>query len=527
MSDLICKRPSQLLSVSDVWALPTWLILAAGYYAWTWSHVLATFGGDNAVYLMTAESYSPYFSHSHVAQFFADHSQYPPLFPLFLAFLGGGKNILVSHVITTTFLVAALPVFYLLLKTQGLGGWKSVTLATLFAILPGTYMEALDILSENLFLLLTLTALLFVTLAESSAAPAKWLWAAALAIVAACLTRSAGIALAVAFGIYLWLNRVPGKMILAGAAILPMFLWQAFGQGPGRSDYYRSLAQKFSHHPLQSLRSQVGVEMHALAYGWLKNFINARYAIWAIGLIGLLCLAGTVHRLSKKRLDGIYVALYLALILIWPFPAEAIRFVFVILPILLMQGVLLATNATRPIAAKAPLARTVPAAVLLIPALLAAPTLLLTIQRFQTPLPPNLEAYKHTSGWYAPDPRKAANQIQFSAAFEGSFAPVKRVVPPGACILSIKPPIVGYLANRMSAAPPLANLGPSEFNEAIRKSACRYLYLSPFTSPTFPEPFYPAKRLGSTMSEVAAYRVTDPTNGATGIVGVLGEMEQQ
>ena len=89
MIELFGKRPARLLSTSDLWALLAWLILAAGYYVWTWSHVLATFGGDNAVYLMMAESYSPYFSHGQVAQFFADHSQYPPLFPFMLAILGG------------------------------------------------------------------------------------------------------------------------------------------------------------------------------------------------------------------------------------------------------------------------------------------------------------------------------------------------------------------------------------------------------------------------------------------------------
>ncbi|MDA8095560.1 MAG: phospholipid carrier-dependent glycosyltransferase [Betaproteobacteria bacterium] len=523
MIELFGKRPTRLLSASDLWALLAWLILAAGYYVWTWSPVLANFGGDNAVYLMTAESYSPYFSHGPVAQFFASHSQYPPLFPFMLAILGGGKSLLVSHLITTTFLVAALPVFYVLLKTQELGKWKSLALVALFALLPGTYMEALDILSENLYLLFTLTALLCVSLADTTSSRG-WLWAAAVSIAAACLTRSAGVALAVAFGLYLWASKTPRKTALFGAAILPMFAWQAVGQGSGRANYYRSLVQTFSHHPLQALQNQMSVEMHALGYGWLANFIDARYAIWAIALIGLLCLAGTLHRLIQKKIDGFYIALYLALILIWPFPDEATRFAFVIVPILLMQGTLLATNLARAASAKTPLAGLLPAVVLLVPALLVAPTVGLTIQRFQTPLPPNLEPYKHTPGWYAADPREAVDHIQFNAGFEGSFMAVKQAVPAHACIFSIKPSIVSYLSGRMSVSPPVGSTNAGEFSTGLRKAGCRYVYFAPFASPTFPQPFYPAARLGNTVKVVADYQIGHEKNGMIGLVGVLGEL---
>ena len=91
-------------------------VLCVVYYFWGWSHVLGDLGGDNAYYLLTARHFSPWSTHSDVATYFATHSQYPPLYPLVLAILGGGESLLVAHLITVTCLLLTFVVFYTWLR---------------------------------------------------------------------------------------------------------------------------------------------------------------------------------------------------------------------------------------------------------------------------------------------------------------------------------------------------------------------------------------------------------------------------
>ncbi|MFT5392614.1 MAG: hypothetical protein ACI8PT_002812, partial [Gammaproteobacteria bacterium] len=60
------------------------ILLTYLYLVWTGGGELAGLGGDNAIYLLTAQHFSPWSAPSEVAQYFARHSQYPPLLPLTL-----------------------------------------------------------------------------------------------------------------------------------------------------------------------------------------------------------------------------------------------------------------------------------------------------------------------------------------------------------------------------------------------------------------------------------------------------------
>jgi len=144
----------------------TFSLLCFAYYQWTWSTILAGLGGDNAVYLLTAKYFSPYSEYSNVARYFAQVSPYPPLYSLMLALLGGGESLLVAHLITTSFLLLSFFIFYYWLSLEKLNLQLSLFVVLVFAILPGIYMQALSIYSENLYLLLTLSSLLFVTMFE-------------------------------------------------------------------------------------------------------------------------------------------------------------------------------------------------------------------------------------------------------------------------------------------------------------------------------------------------------------------------
>jgi hypothetical protein len=51
------------------------------------------FGGDNAVYLLTAQYFSPYAPRTALAAHIAQGSLFPPLFPLLLALTGSAESL--------------------------------------------------------------------------------------------------------------------------------------------------------------------------------------------------------------------------------------------------------------------------------------------------------------------------------------------------------------------------------------------------------------------------------------------------
>lgn len=476
------------------------VFLAVFYYVWTWSTEIGDFGGDNAIYLLTAEYFSPWREASPVAAYFAKQSQYPPLYPLILALFGADQNLLFAHIVTTTCLIFAFAVFYDWLRQLRFSMAEAIAATLLFAVLPGTYIHALSVLSENLYLLLTLISLLAVTKHEIDKQP-RWLWIAACAIAGATLTRSVGITLMGAFFLYLLLHRPPMFWRYMVATMLPIFVWQLVSTqtAPG---YISSLIERYGSDPLTAFINHLGVEAQMIATGWIINFTSSSIGLLVMAVIGVICLAGLIDRIVHRRFDGFYVAFYLLLILIWPFPAEAQRFVLVIAPILLAHGMLLLDR----VVLKKITAISAKTSWLLIVAsmLIVLPSLLLTVQRFMQPAPPMIESFRRTSEWYALDPREARDNASFSKALVEHLRSATVHVPEGECIYSIKPSVVGYYARRVSVIPPRHYFDSATFDDYLKRTNCRYFYLLGFISPSFPSLYYPLQRLENQLVFVSA-----------------------
>lgn len=489
------------------------LVLSLLYYTWTWSTELGDFGGDNAVYLLTARHFSLWSSSSPAARYFATHSPYPPLYPLVLAIFGGAENLWVAHIITTTTLLLAFYVLYLWVRRLEIAPALAALFTLLFALFPGTYMNALGVLSENLYLLTTLLALLGVARFEYSRDPV-WLWVAAASIIGATLTRSAGVSLTAAFVLYLALNRPVQYRYLALSVVSAGLLWQWFGPHAG-SSYVDFLVAQYGAVPLQALPHLLARQARVLWAGWVGNLTSSPVGFWVAGAAGILCLTGTVLRILRRRFDGLYAASYLTLLLVWPFPAEAQRFVMVIVPILLVHGVLLLNLLPR---IKVGAADCPPAAVMLLAlTLVCMPTLLLTAQRFMQPLPKELASFRRTAAWYAPDSRTALAEIEDDKAMVDHLRSVAAIVPEQECVYSIKPSILGYYAGRISLIPPRPNFSQAGFDEYLRRTGCRFFYLAGFASPSFHLPYYPIQRLPKSLTMISAA----PSRSDTAPVGIL------
>jgi hypothetical protein len=498
----------------------TFIVLAAVYYVWTWSHELGEFGGDSAIYLLTARHFSPWSDHSDVAAYFAGTSQYPPLFPFILAISGGGESTLVAHLVTTTFLLFAVIAFYYWMLALGFPVLHAGMTAVLFMLLPGVYMEALSVHSENTYLMASLAGLMAATRAEKSA-HSMWYWLGALSIAAASLTRGVGITLVVAFIVYLVLWRPARAWLYAFVSALPMLLWNLLHDRQGPS-YIDSFVEKYSGISPDDLFSHLGVELNALWSGWVGNFSISPVALPVMGVIGAICLVGMLYRLWLRKLDGLYAAAYLLLILIWPFPAEAQRFVYVIIPVLIAQGLLFAGTLFRGrLNIRYLDAQTT---MLLCIFVVALPALMLTANRFMRLPPAELADLRHNPSWYALDPRDAMSNIAFDKLLVDHLRQIEGMVPEGSCVYSIKPSVIGFYANRVSMIPPRQYFDQSAFDAYLKRTNCRYFYLMGFASPSFSEAYYPLSRLYQSLAVMSIVRTAAPSANP---VGMLAELVQR
>ena len=151
---------------TDLFVLLFFFIFSGLYLFWTWNPELAGLGGDNCIYLLTAKYYSPWSPPSDIARHFAQHSQYPPGYPLLLSLTGGGESVLAAHLATTACFLLALITLRSWLNTLGMQKTTIFLTLMLFALLPGTVKICMFILSENLYLLLSVLALYLVARAE-------------------------------------------------------------------------------------------------------------------------------------------------------------------------------------------------------------------------------------------------------------------------------------------------------------------------------------------------------------------------
>lgn len=498
-----------------------WMPLTFAYLYWSWTHQLVGFGGDNAMYVLMAQKYSPYAQpSSEVASFFAGHSQFPPLYPLLLALFNGGHNVLIAHLVTTSCLLLALPVLFIWTRKLNLPKPAGLLITIALALAPGTYTQTLFLHSENLYLLLTL--LLFVLITSENPA-SRFRYGASMIAAAATLTRSAGLALTIAYLCYLLRNRDRGWVRHAAVAIIPLIAWNTYAYTLG-SHYVTSVIPEDQSNIFGRLIARVTMQWSALQYGWLTNLSGSgSLSAYSIAL-GALCLTGSAARLFLWRIDGLYVGAYLLLLLLWPFPAEATRFMFVLLPILLVHGAWLAyTLVSRIRQPKYSLlaALTVPSIALIA----ALPDLALALQRFQIEIPGGLEEYRRDPSFVSGTTHDALSSAHRNQSLVAAITSLRNDVPKGGCVFAIKPSIVGFLSDRISKAPPSPALSEGQFRTALDDAGCRHFLLLNMAPPTFNARFYPLGRLKNRIRISRAYYLTD--GSATFVVALIGELRKE
>ncbi|MHB8534699.1 MAG: hypothetical protein ACYDBW_04560 [Sulfuricaulis sp.] len=497
----------------------SFIVVAVFYYFLTWSSGLPLLGGDHPVYLLMADHFSFFPGlKPEVSAVAMRYTAFPPFYPLLMGVLGGtSAHVDVAHAITTTFLLAAVLVYFVWLWNETQSVLKAFLLALIFSFLPTTLLESLGILSENLYLLLTLLAIWLVNKPDISL---QRLYAIAAVIGLAAITRTIGVTLIGAFVVYLLIHKKEQWMRLVLVSIAPLVLWNILRWILDyKGGYLGLVADIVKRGPLVELITrQISIESHALWVGWIMGLdeLPTLMTLIAGSVLGVICLAGTIYRIYMRKLDGIYLLFYFCLLMLWPFSLEAKRFLYAILPIFLFHGLEFCGYMLQRLTLKKIIIFSYPLAIVLV----AFPAAGLFFNRMALATHAENRIYENSSDWYSdPNLDSARKIIRSHLMLVRSWRKVSQFVPENDCVYHVDAPSLMLYADRRSYSPPIAFTKKQFLKMA---NYCHYFYLGSYTRIPYRQVFYPKDLIAGTGKIIFIDRMNDVAGAP--ILGMLVEI---
>lgn len=457
-----------------------------------WSDVVASLGDDSVSYLMLARYILDPGDATNGA-WVGYQSHFPPLFPALLALTGGAWNLAAAHAAVAVFAILSLVLLYR--HAAGVLGSDAAgaLVAALFVLTPTAWIGISGILSESLYLLVTLWALHYheTRLAGANGRTSRWL-AFGLLLGAAILVRSAGVALALAYGVSAGVaaarTRAPGaakRLLPFAPAALMVGLWLLWRPRPEGFHYGSATAHIVNDlllaDPLRFLASCAQVTFG----GWLRSFTAdsdvhglAKAVFAAVGLLGI---AGAVLRARANALDGWYVLIALPLVFVLLFSEDNNRrLLYPLVPVLLIHACVCVAFVAR----RVPSARNrrlLAAAVAALPVALTLPAWLVVQSKSldRESIHPGLRyRYSDMTDYYTTLDVKAARAIASKhAGFLGGLEGLRAVTPPAAKVMWLRPDYVAVLGRR-EGVPLYYRWSPEEMLRRIRTTGADYVVVS-------------------------------------------------
>jgi len=467
--------------------------IAAGVFLW--QPGLDSLYDDSVSYLVLAQWLSPWHAIDPAVAAAAPLEKYPPVFPLLLALTGGAYDWRIAHLViaacfATTVVLLALHAARMT-RSRALG----IACAVVFALTPGAWLIAKGILSEYPFMALSLGVLLWHARSEDATPSRRDAAILALLLASTLLTRTIGVSLCAALvvaEILRWrrnpdatrLRRIGAAVAASLAALAAWYLLRPAG---GQDQYAQSLdvmRQGATIDAVGWLAGSIAANAGAIAVGWL----HAMLIFWGepsspsfliAAAFGLLGLAATVYRASDGHLDALFTLVFLAILLLWPYPGQMYRLAFPVFPLVLAHafwalraglGQKLGARRSERWAAGAaalPLAVCVPAVLFYVGArarMQDAPTR-------AAPKTSIAEFYRIPSGPAAQE--NAWRQLDVM----DDLKRVGETTPPDARVMWYTPDYVALLARRRGV--PLRRPGnPADLAAQLRATGADYIYLS-------------------------------------------------
>lgn len=472
-------RASQQYLINAVTAtvmVVTALMVAWGLVYFSYQNIFAGFNLDDAFYLLMADLFSPFHpDKSPLLLEMVSRRNYPPLYPLYLSlFHGGAENIGNAQIANAVALIGGLGTLYLWQRKLNFSAVTAFTATLTVALSPMVMHTFQSLWSEHLYTALALLAMLFAT--SSNNGSRKWIFCAC-CVALASLTRTIGVALIGAFVFYAIVHKPPRRTLTFTVAALPLILERALNH----------IFSVSGHSYIGELYSQIKT---IFTFHWFAEQSITYFAAWTktltlgggllsstIAIILLITAAAElVVRLRKKHLDALYVIAYLIVILLWPFPKQAYRFLLPIFPFLLTYIILFTSRliAYASLKIDKKLARNMVAGVVFV--VVAMPSFHHVATRLSEPAPPQLKPFAHTYIWMWADTVSDAILIaKARAGFIHDMKIIAETVPASECVYSELPTVVMLYAHRLAVPSPWATLK----SIGHTRLACRYYYMVP------------------------------------------------
>ncbi|HUL95828.1 MAG TPA: hypothetical protein VLT89_07440 [Usitatibacter sp.] len=444
------------------------LALAAGAVAvaFTWQPGIASLFDDSVSYLVMAQAFSPWQPASPAIVAAFPLEKYPPLFPLLLAWGGGAYDWRIAHAWVALSFGASVFLLGLLARDAAKSAAIGFACALVYAWMPGAWLNVKGILSEFPYLALALAALLVHRRFAQRPDLAR---AAGLGVLLAAvfLTRTIGVALAAAIGLVELAHRVRGgdrnrfrgALVAMAIAALSGALWYAL-RPSGGDDAYASfgagMARGAAEHGADWTGAIVANNLSALADAWLTALLIFWGEPWKpafllAALAGASGVAGTLWRAAKLEADAIYVAIFAAILAVWPFPGQMYRLALPAIPLVAMNAFWL-WQRLLVLRMQAPRAARWSALAAVLPLSVCIPAALFYIAgRAGLPAPELAAGYRMTdiADFYRIPSRPAAEaNALLQIGVLADLDQVRRTTPAEASVMWVVPSYVALLAGR-------------------------------------------------------------------------------
>ena len=338
-------------------------------------------GGDNAGYLSLAHSLAT--GAGYVEAWdpaLAPHTKYPPLYPALLAgAMGLGAEAWITFKLLSLLLVTVSVMVCFAWVRDRHGVVMAMGVSAVLAFSPAFLWSTNWILSDPLFLALTLACLWSFHRSEHMAVPSRWILAGCVFAILSTFTRTAGLPLVLAVGAALGLAR--HWRALAGFAVAfvaPNVFWWLRSRAGGEAQYVSEFWMIDPYQPDlgQAGIGDLGARVLENLQGYVLVHIPAGLSPWsggaltALGLVLMAAaLAGWVARIGVRwTVVELFTPLYFGLILLWPAVWSGDRFALPLYPLVLFYAGEAILGGARRVDPRLPVAAGVIAlAVLLVP----------------------------------------------------------------------------------------------------------------------------------------------------------------
>lgn len=484
----------------DWWWLGLATLVAVAVHGWIAAYDYhASAFSDSLDYLLMADFYrSAIAGHSleDASSFYRD-TRFPPLFPFLLGLFGGGsEHQHVASIVSNTVAVAAGCLVWFWARRELHSPVIASAIAIATVLLPAWFTLNLTPVSEPLGLLLMMGSFMLLGSAKPTA---RRVLVASLLVGITPLARTALLPLVAAFLLWLVLVRpLPWRSALAPAAlaVTPIAAWSVYRSAIGSTQYVHYLsAETYERASIawpQAIWEQPLRFVHAFVDGWAPVDPQA-WQLVAGWLVLVLAFVGCVVRMRRMHLDAWFLAGYVALILIWPYPDAFTRFISAVYPCVLLCAVSAVRSMAGNSASNA--FRFLPAVVLGTAFVATLPAVTRYAHRATLPVDNELLGDKREFEFFNhPTDRDARAAAEITGRSRLLLEEARRFIPEGKCIYGVLPQFTNLYSQRPTFSYPLdLYRQPGDANTRLQR--CDYFVVGSWQFSLYDVPsFYPVEK---------------------------------